>query len=135
MSMPCSFLTIMCQMFLLNWVILCIKFAFFYLSIGQFVFGCLYRIWLDCNCHLKTRFFCLVLFILFIIVSICYFSTYVYPDWMHNGYIVWKSIYSSINFVYVPILSVIGGHILSRVISHILLKRSRRTDNRSASFE
>ncbi len=103
--------------------VLCIRFLLFYLLIGQFVLGCLYGIWLDCSCHFKIRFFCLVLFILFIIVSICYFSTYVYPDWRRYGHIERDRILLTIDLVYIPILSVIGGYILSRVISYIIRKK------------
>lgn len=93
--------------------VLFIRFLLFYLLIGQFVLGCLYGIWLDCSCHFKTRFFCLVLFILFIIVSICYFSTYVYPDWTRYGHIERDRILMTIDLVYIPILSVIGGEVHS----------------------
>jgi hypothetical protein len=94
-------------------------FVFFYIGIGIYFFGCLYGIWLDRSCHLKALSFCLVLLILIVIVSIGYFFLYVYPDWMRNGYIVWKNINKSIYLVYVQILSVIGGFILSKIISYI----------------
>ena len=103
--------------------VLFIRFLFFYLLIGQFVLGCLYGIWLDFSCHFKIRFFCLVLFILFIIVSICYFSTYVYPDWRRYGHIERDRFLMAIDLVYIPILSVIGGYILSKVISRIIKKK------------
>ena len=96
---------------------------FFYLSIGKYVFGCLYGIWLDFSCHLKTPSFCFMLFVVIVIVSIGYFFSLVYPDWMRDGYIVWADIHLTIDVVYVPILSVIGGYILSRVILHIIRKK------------
>ena len=102
---------------------LCIRFLFFYLLPGQFVLGCLYGIWLDRSCHFKTRSFCFILLILFVIVSICYFFTYVYPDWRQDGYVVMDTIRMTIDLVYMPALSVIGGYILSRVISHIIKKK------------
>jgi hypothetical protein len=98
----------------------------FYLSIGKYVFGCLYGIWLDCSCHLKTLSFCFMLLVVIVIVSSGYFFTCLYPDWMRNGYIVKDTIRVTINLVYVPILSVIGGYILSRVISYIIRKKQDR---------
>ncbi len=67
-----------------------------------------------------------MLLVVIVIVSSGYFFTCLYPDWMRNGYIVKDTIRVTINLVYVPILSVIGGYILSRVISNIIRKKQDR---------
>lgn len=105
--------------------ILCIRFLLFYFSIGQCVLGCLYGIWLDCSCRLRAHSFCFVLLLLLIIIAAIYFFWNIYPDWMRDGYIVGQNVRLTINIVYVPILSVIGGYILSRIISHIIIKNQK----------
>lgn len=103
-------------------------FTFFYLTMGIYFFGCLYGIWLDRSCHLRILSFCFLLLLLVVIVLIGYFFLYVYPDWMRNGYIIWKNVHSSIYLVYAQILSVVGGYILSKVISYFARKDCKKEE-------
>lgn len=93
-------------------------FGLFYLQYGMYFLGWLYGIWLDCGCHLKTRSFCFVFLILILLVSIGCFFFSIYPDWKRNGSVSWNTVQQTIDFIYVPKLSVIGGYILSRATSY-----------------
>lgn len=97
-------------------------FQFFYMAIGLYILGGIYGIWIDCRCHLKLFSFCLIFLVLIIIVAIDYVFRYVYPDWSHYGYFSWYDIHLTINYAYTQIASVVGGYILSRIISHIIKK-------------
>lgn len=101
----------------------CLKFVFFYLLAGKYVFGCLYGAWAGFCCRLKIRSFFLVLLLLFAVVFTGYICTYVYPDWVRNGRFVWGSIRSSTDLVYAPVLCAAGGYILSRAVLHIIRNR------------
>lgn len=66
----------------------------------------------------KTRSFCFVFLVLILFVSIDCFFFSIYPDWKRNGFVTWYSIQQTVNAIYVPKLSVIGGYILSRAASY-----------------
>jgi energy-coupling factor transporter transmembrane protein EcfT len=98
-------------------------FYFFYYFVGGlYILGILYGIWVDRRCYLKSFSFCLVLLILVILVFFDNFFSTVYPDWKLNGYIVWSSMRSALFSSCAQMLSVLGGYILSRVISYFVDK-------------
>lgn len=94
---------------------------YYYFGGGLFILGVLYGIWLDRGCNLKFFSFCLVFLILTILLAYFIFRN-VYPDWKLNGYIVWESMRSALFFSFAQMFSVLGGYILSKVISYFVGK-------------
>jgi hypothetical protein len=94
----------------------------YYICGSAYILGGLYGIWLNRRCHLKTSFFCLTCLVAIILVSIDYFFLYITPNWKQYGYPDWEFTRSIILFAGLQILSVVGGYILSKVISYIIVK-------------
>jgi len=105
--------------------IACLFYFFYYFVGGLYILGILYGIWADRRCHLKFFSFCLV-FLILIICTIIFVFVSVYPSWKLNGHIVWVDIRSPIVFACAQILSVIGGYILSKIISYFARKDHKK---------